>query len=50
MLLTQVKPLKSYYFLSICDDSIILALVFQIAGVVSAFSQLLFTAQQITIG
>jgi hypothetical protein len=50
MLLTQVKPLKSYYVFSLCDDSKFLVLFIQIEGAVSAFPQLLFAAQQITIG
>jgi hypothetical protein len=50
LLLTQVKPLKSYYFLSLCDDSNFLVLFLQIAGTVLALSQLLFATLPITIG
>lgn len=39
MLLTQVKPLKSDYFFSVCDDSNLLALFLQIAGTILALSQ-----------
>jgi hypothetical protein len=50
MLLTQVKPLKSYYFFSLCDDSNFLVLFIQIAGAVLAFPQLLFATLPITVG
>jgi hypothetical protein len=50
MLLTQLKPLKSYYFFSLCDDSNFLALFVQIGGTLLALSQMLFATPQITIG
>lgn len=52
MLLTQVEPLKSFYFLSlsVCDDSSFLVLFVQMVGTVLALSQLLVSTLPITIG
>lgn len=50
MLLTQVKPLKICYFLSLCDDSHFLVLLLQTGGTVLAISQLLFATLPKTDG
>jgi len=50
MLLTQVKPIKSYYFFSLCDESNFLVLFLQIVSTVLALSQLLFATLPITVG